>query len=272
VTHANVFSALATDSADVDRLVADLDPGEWSTPTPAPGWTIKHQVAHLSAVFRMAAMAAAEPDRFKALAEQLSGDFDGNVEAALARYLDADPALVLSRWRVEWTSAVGALALVPAGQPVPWLVRPLPAPVLAAAGMMELFGHGQDIADALGVRRRHTDRLRHVVEFAVHTWDFGYLARGLTAPAEPFRYELVAPSGGRWSYGPEGAQTIAGPAVDFCLLVTRRRHRADLALTASGPAAEHWLDIAQAYRGPAGPGRQPGQFSSSTATPVDPAG
>jgi hypothetical protein len=53
---------------------------------------------------------------------------------------------------------------------------------------------------------------------------------------------------------------VTGPAVDFCLVVTQRRHRADTALKAEGPHAEEWLSIAQAFAGPAGTGRQPGQF------------
>jgi enediyne biosynthesis protein E11 len=80
-------------------------------------------------------------------------------------------------------------------------------------------------------------------------------------PDEEFRFELTVPSGAHRDFGPPDAtQRIAGPAEDFCLLVTRRRHQADLALTASGAEAERWLDIAQAYRGPAGEGRRPGQF------------
>lgn len=39
------------------------------------------------------------------------------------------------------------------------------------------------------------------------------------------------------------------------------RHRADLTLTATGAEADRWLDQAQAFRGPAGPGRRPGQFA-----------
>jgi uncharacterized protein (TIGR03084 family) len=80
-------------------------------------------------------------------------------------------------------------------------------------------------------------------------------------PDTQFRFEIVGPSGALWTFGPEdAAQRITGPAVDFCLLVTRRRHRADVAVRAVGADAELWLDVAQAYRGPAGPGRQPGQF------------
>ncbi|MEU5945749.1 TIGR03084 family metal-binding protein [Micromonospora sp. NPDC047465] len=263
---ANVFADLADDCADLDQILADLGPEDWTRSTPAPGWQVRHQVAHLCAVFRMAAVAASDAPAFQALMAQLGDDFDANVTAALSRYLDTGSAALRGRWREEWTDAVEALAAVPAGQPVPWLVRPLPAPVLAAAGMMELFGHGQDIADTLGTRRDHTDRIRHVVGFAVQTWDFGYLSRNLTPPQRGFRYELTAPSGALWVYGPEDAELITGPAVDLCLLATRRRHRDDLALTAVGADADRWLDIAQAYRGPAGPGRRPGQFDPPAAT------
>jgi hypothetical protein len=53
---------------------------------------------------------------------------------------------------------------------------------------------------------------------------------------------------------------VTGSALGFCLVVTRRRHAADTDLVAQGPVAEEWLQIAQAFAGPAGAGRQPGQF------------
>lgn len=260
----DVHAALAAEGDEIDGLVAGLDASQWALPTPAEGWTIAHQVAHLAATFKLAGLAAAQPEAFKSLLSQLSDDFSANVERGLAEYLADPPETLLSRWRAERAAAEKAIAAVPAGQLVPWLVRPLPAPVLAAAGYMELFAHGQDISDALRVRRERTDRIRYLVEFAVRVWDFGYLARGLNAPDVEFRYELTAPSGERWEYGPaDSTQRIAGPAVDFCLLVTRRRHHADLSLVATGDEATRWLDIAQAYRGPAGPGRSPGQFATS---------
>src|SRR5262249_1331853 len=131
--------------------------------------------------------------------------------------------------------------------------------LLAAAGIMEEFAHGQDIADALGVRREPTDRIYHLAAFAVRNWEFGYQVRGLTPPAEPFGYELTAPSGAVWRFGPDDArQRITRPALDFCLLAPRRRHPADLDVGATGADAEQWLGIAQAYRGSPGPGRRPG--------------
>ncbi|WP_433042350.1 TIGR03084 family metal-binding protein [Dactylosporangium sp. CS-033363] len=266
MTGQNVIAALAADGADVDRLVADLPADQWTRPTPAPRWTVAHQVAHLAATFRMAAMAAGQPDAFRQLLAHLNEDFSGNVERAMAPYLAEEPAMLLRRFREERIAAETALTAVPEGQVVPWLVRPIPAPVLAMAGMMELFGHGQDIADGLGVTRSHSDRLRYLCEFAVRVWDFGYISRGLATPEVSLGFDLIAPSGAPWQLGAADAtERISGPAVDFCLLVTRRRHRDDLALEATGAVAEGWLDIAQAYRGPAGEGRRPGQFSPAAS-------
>jgi uncharacterized protein (TIGR03084 family) len=259
----DVIAALVADGDDIDRLVANLSDAAWSLPTPAPGWTIKHQIAHLIATFKIAGLAARDPGAFGALAARLSDDFDANVHATLNPYLADSPSALLEKFRYERTAAADALAQVPADQVVPWLVRPLPPAVLASAGMMELFGHGQDIADALGVRRTHTDRLAYLVGFGVRTWEFGYLERDLTPPDAEFRFEITSPSGRLWTFGPElASQKVAGPAVDFCLLVTRRRHHLDLDITATGPEARYWLEIAQAYRGPAGEGRAPSQFAA----------
>ncbi|MFC4533315.1 TIGR03084 family metal-binding protein [Sphaerisporangium dianthi] len=259
-----VLADLTAEGEQLDDLVAGLTPDQWSLPTPAPGWTVADQIAHLAFIFRIAGTAAADPEKFKAIAAGAEHDFNGAVNAALADYADDTPEVLLARWRAERAFVVDALAGVPAGQVVPWLVNPLPPIILTCAGIMEQFAHGQDIADALGVSLERTDRIQHLVIFAILTKDFGYQARGLTPPPVEFRWELTAPSGELWAFGPEDAeQRITGPAVDFCLLATRRRHRDDLAVTAVGPDADHWLDIAQCYRGPAGAGRTPGQFATA---------
>lgn len=259
----SVISGLVAEGDEVDRLVSGLDGSQWALPTPSPGWTVAHQIAHLAATFKLAALSASDPERFRALLGQLSPDFNTNVDRALAEYLADPPAVLLERWRAERATAEKALGALPLDQLTPWLVRPLPVAVLCCAGMMELFGHGQDIADALGVRRERTDHIGHLVGFAVRVWDFGYLARGLEVPDVAFRWEITAPSGRVWEFGPADAEErITGPAEDFCLLVTRRRHADDLAVTATGEQARRWLTIAQAYRGPAGDGRRPGQFAT----------
>jgi enediyne biosynthesis protein E11 len=259
----DVYVDLTAEGEALDQIVAGLDTKQWESPTPAPGWTIKHQVAHLSSIARIAGIAASDPDLFVKVTTGADQNFDAAVQALLTPYLDATPADLLARWRAERDGAAKALAALPPDQMLPWVVRTIPASVLACAGIMELFAHGQDIADAIGARRDYTDRIGHLAWFATRNRDFGYQVRGLTPPDVPFRYELTAPSGASWEFGPaDAANRITGPAADFCLLATRRRHRADLALRATGEEADRWMDIAQAYRGSPGLGRVPGQFSN----------
>jgi uncharacterized protein (TIGR03084 family) len=130
------------------------------------------------------------------------------------------------------------------------------------ARIMETWAHGQDVADALGALRAPTDRLRHVAFIGARTLANSYQARGLPVPEVPVRVELGAPSGEAWIFGPDdAADVVRGPALDFCLAVTQRRHIDDLDIEAEGPVATEWLSIAQAFAGPPGSGRAPGQFS-----------
>jgi len=114
------------------------------------------------------------------------------------------------------------------------------------------------VAEALGVPPEPSDRIRHVAHLGVRTRNFAFGVHGLEPPAEEFGVTLVSPSEEVWAWGPEDAdQTVTGSAYDFCLLVTRRRHRVDTDLVAFGADSDRWLDIAQAFAGPPGEGRSP---------------
>jgi uncharacterized protein (TIGR03084 family) len=131
----------------------------------------------------------------------------------------------------------------------------------ATARLMETWAHGQDVCDAVGVQRPPTARLRHVAHIGLAARPFAYAIRKMEVPPVAIRVELAAPDGDTWTWGPEdGGDRVTGDALDFCLVVTQRRHPADTALVVDGPAAEEWIAIAQAFAGPPGPGRRPGQF------------
>jgi len=259
---AGVLADLTAECAELDALVAPLPAAEWQRETPAPGWTIATQIGHLAWTDDIATLAATDPERFTAElhAALAAGGIDSYVDDA-AREWQALPDL-LDRWRAGRAALAEALAAVPDGTKLPWFGPPMSATSMATARLMETWAHGQDVADALGVARPATDRLHNVAYLGVRTRDFAFRTRGLEPPAEPFRVELGAPSGAVWAWGPEdAAQRLTGPALDFCLLVTRRRHRADLALQGSGADVDRWLDIAQAFAGPPGDGRAVGQFA-----------
>ncbi|MET9803716.1 TIGR03084 family metal-binding protein [Streptomyces sp. NPDC006368] len=258
MSHA-LLDDLRDESEELDHLVADLKPGLWATPTPAPRWTVAHQIAHLAWTDAAALLAITDADAFTARAAEAldaPGTFvDEGAEAGAA----APPHELLARWRDGRERLQHALRSAPVGARFPWYGPPMSAASMATARLMETWAHGQDIADALGAVREPTARLRHVAWIGVRARDHAYAVRGLTPPAAPFRVELTAPDGTElWTYGPEGAaQRVTGPALDFCLLVTQRAHRDDLAVRAEGADADRWLDIAQAFAGPAGPGRPP---------------
>ena len=93
--------------------------------------------------------------------------------------------------------------------------------------------------------------LRHIAHLGVTTRRFSYINRGLQPPGPDVRVELVAPDGTTWEWGDNDAiDRVTGPALDFCLVVTQRRHRADTALHIEGDRARQWMSIAQAFAGP----------------------
>ncbi|WP_053914046.1 TIGR03084 family metal-binding protein [Streptomyces sp. TP-A0875] len=253
-----VFDDLDEESGEVDALVASLAPERWALATPAPGWTLAHQIAHLAWTDRSALVAVTDEAGFRALVDKALADPGGFVDEGAVEGAALPPAALLARWREGRAALARALREVPSGTRIPWYGPPMAAPTMATARLMETWAHGLDIADALGARHRPTGRLRHVARLGVRTRDHAFVAHGLTPPAEPFRVELTGPDGASWTHGPEdAAQRVTGPALDFCLLTTQRAHRADLALTAAGPDADRWLDLAQSFAGPPGAGRPP---------------
>ncbi|MBX7264808.1 TIGR03084 family protein [Micromonospora sp. Llam7] len=260
-----LLTDLAAESEQLDALVAPLPAQDWARQTPAEGWTITHQIAHLAWTDHVARLAATDADAFYATLTSTPGParlVDAGAESFLA-----PPHALLARWRAGRSALAADLAAVPAGDKLPWYGTRMSPTSMATARIMETWAHGEDVAEALGVTRPATGRLRHIAFLGFRTLGHSFAAHGRPVPTAAVRVELAAPTGGTWSFGPAGAaDRVTGPALDFCLLVTRRRHRADLALVATGPVADGWLDVAQAFAGPPGTGRAP-QATADTGTP-----
>ena len=261
----DLLDALLADlKAEGDLLwnaVAGLDEDGWRTPTPAAGWDVATQVAHLLWTDEVAVAAATDKEAWDALVMRAIEDPTGFVDASALEVARLSPPALLARWGNARTALTAALRDHPAGEKIPWFGPPMSPASMATARFMETWAHAHDVYEALGVepetvRDRQADRIRHVAHLGVRTRDFAYSVHRLEPPAEEFRIELKAPSGETWTWGPEGAaQTVSGSAYDFCLLVTQRVHREDTDLVAVGEDAERWLGIAQAFAGPPGEGR-----------------
>ena len=237
-------------------VVSGLDADGWATPTPAAGWTVATQVAHLLWTDEVAVAAATDKEAWDALVLQAIGDPDGFVDAQAHEVARLAPPALVARWGAAREALGRTLREVPEGVRIPWFGPPMSPASMATARFMETWAHALDVYDAVGVRPEPTDRVRHVAHLGVRTRDFAFSVHRLDPPAEEFRVELTAPSGAAWTWGPEdAAQNVVGSAYDFCQLVTQRVHRDDTDLVATGADAEQWLRIAQAFAGPAGEGR-----------------
>ena len=250
-----VLADLAAEGDQLDALVAPLAADGWRTPTPAPGWDVAHQVAHLAWTDEGSVAAATDKAAWDSIVLAALADPDGFVDRAAAAGAAVPPAELLARWRSSRARLAEVLAGLPEGTRIPWYGPPMSATSMATARFMETWAHGRDVADALGVELPRDDRVRHVVHLGVRTRDFSFRSRGLEPPAEPFRVELVLPSGALVTYGDGAEQSVTGSAHDFALLVTQRVHREDTDLVAVGEDAHAWLAVAQAFAGPSGDGR-----------------
>ncbi|MDN7121096.1 TIGR03084 family protein [Nocardioides sp. ChNu-153] len=274
---AGVLADLDALSVRLDALVAPLPEADWRRPTPAAGWDVAAQVGHLAwtdvAATAAAGAAAGAKEPWDALVLQAMSDPEHFVDTSATEGGAVPPATLLADWRdrrATLQAALRELAERHPGAKMPWFGPPMSPTSMATARYMETWAHGLDVADALGAPVEHDDGVRHVCHIGVRTRAFSHLNRGEEAPTAEVRVELVGPSGATWTWGPEdAAQRVEGPAVDFAQLVTQRRHRADLALRATGAEADHWLDVAQAFAGPPGPGRAPAGTDTGTATSTD---
>ncbi len=249
-----ILADLAAEGDELERSVQTAGPDAWGLPTPAEGWTVAHQVAHLAWTDEWTVVACTDPDGFASRMRAITSP--AVVDEGAAQWARREH--LLEDWRAGRRLALEALRGVPQGTKLPWFGPPMSATSMATARLMETWAHGLDVADALGADVELTPRLRHVAHLGVRTRDFAYRVHGAEPPADPFRVELAGAAGELWTWGPADAgQRVTGPALDFCQLVTQRRHRDDLALHAEGPDADTWLGIAQAFAGAPGSGRQP---------------
>lgn len=246
----------------LDAILVALPDEGWDTPTPADGWTVRDQVAHLAHFDDMATLAATDTAAFAEEAAAATADPTAYMAAPGVRARTMSPGDVLAWWRSSRRRFQATFRTLDPKARIMWFGPTMSATSKVTARMMETWAHGQDIVDAVGATREPTDRLRNVAHIAVSARPFSYVARGREPSTVPVRVELRAPSGATWTWGPADATDIVhGSAVDFCLVLTQRRHRSDTALQAEGDAAREWLEIGQAFAGPPGAGRRPGQFA-----------
>jgi uncharacterized protein (TIGR03084 family) len=258
---------LALEHAALDEMVKDLSDSKWDMITPFDDWTIRQEICHLAYFDGKAVLAATDRDGFQTdMLEILEGvtsvdDFLAKTVKDLMKLSSQD---LMNFWINERTKLINTIEVLDRQDKIVWYGPPMTAESFVIARMMETWAHGQDIADALKIKRTPTDRLKHIAHLGVKTFGWSYKNRGLEKPSEQVSVELKSPSGEIWQWNPEQTDNlITGSAEDFCLVVAQRRHIDDTRLVANGPIAREWMTLAQVFAGPAENGPEAGKFKQS---------
>lgn len=254
----DLIAELQAEQDQLDDLVADLDPADWDLLTPAEPWTIRDTISHLAFFDERQVQAIVDPQGF---ADEINTRLAGANEDYMAIAIDhgraLDPSGVLEWWRTARARELAAFAPLESDALLSWYGPAMKARSAVTARLMETWAHGQDVADAIGVTRAPTTRLFNIAELGVKTFSWSFLNRGLMVPESRVRVTLQGPEGTTRSWNETSTDTISGPVEDFCLVVAQRRNVADTSLHIEGEVARSWMDIAQIFAGPPGPGRPP---------------
>jgi uncharacterized protein (TIGR03084 family) len=258
VTMAELAGDLQAESAELIAMLDPLDVAAWDRATPAEGWMIRDQVSHLAWNDDATLRAITDPEGF---IEQRPTDLEAiqqMVDRVITDHRHLAPAELLDWFEGSREALLAALIDRDPSDRLPWFGPHMSVASKITARLMETWAHTQDVADALHIERDPSPRIRHVIFLGLRAIPNTFRIHGRPVPETSLRVELDAPDGSRWTFGPpEADDLVTGPALDLALVVTQRRHRADTALIATGAFADDWLDVAQAYAGPPGPGREP---------------
>jgi len=249
---------LATEYNVLDGIVSELDEQQWKTVTSFYGWDIKDEITHLAYYDESAGLSVSDPDAFVLFFNELKQNPGNWNEKTFAPYFDLSIADLLAWWRIERKKLLTVLESKNPTDRLPWFGPTMGAKSLAAARIMEVWAHGQDVCDALNIQRPATDRLRHIAHLGVITFGWSFSNRKLDVPDTSVRVELKSPNNDMWEWGPEDSEEkVQGSAEGFCQIVTQRRNIADTDIITTGNIATKWMQIAQAFAGPPEDGPAP---------------
>jgi uncharacterized protein (TIGR03084 family) len=251
-----IVDDLLAEQNALDAIVGHMDGPSWCEQTPAAGWDVSDQIGHLTFFDERATMAITDRQAFESELADAAPDLDTYMQEHLVASRRSSASELLTSWRDARSALIAALGTVGPSDRVPWYGPDMSARSFASARLMEVWAHGQDVADALGVIREPTDRLRHIALLGVKTMGWSFSINGEPVPDLPVRVELTGPAGVSWAWGDKNAaDTVRGDGEEFCLVVTQRCNIADTSIETTGAVATRWMQIAQAFAGPPGPGR-----------------
>ena len=118
---------LSAESDELDALVAPLPAAAWATLTPAPGWTIAHQIGHLLWTDRVSLTSITDEPAFTELLTRAAANAAGFVDIAAEEESARPPAELLEDWRETRRKLHDALRAVEPGRKLAWFGPPMSA-------------------------------------------------------------------------------------------------------------------------------------------------
>ena len=247
----SIVDDLAAEQAVLDGLVENLSDEQWATPSPAVGWNVRDEIAHLAFFDDVAveAISGRGETRFAELeAAMRSGDPDDFIRSPGEGRSGHE---VLAWWRRARAAAVAAFRQIDPSARIRWGPNRMAAASLCTARLMETWAHGLDCFMALGVEPVDGERLRHVCHIAYRAIPNALSQGGLVMPTplDDLAVELRSPTGELWRFGRNDAPNrIEGTAAEFARVGVRRMRLQDATtLRASGPLAKIALRNLKAY-------------------------
>jgi uncharacterized protein (TIGR03084 family) len=262
-----VLDDFTAEQTDLYHVLVELSDDDWSRPTPAVGWSVRDQVAHLAHTEELARdTASGGPASLAAEISRYGGDGQAMIDAGVAGGASMTPSELLAWW---WSAAARnreTLAALDTSVRVPWGLG-MGWRAFVTARLMEHWAHGLDIRAAVARPGIDTDRLRHVAWISTSALPYAFSVAGVSPPADrTLRVELSPPSVNEsasehepatgneavaelWAFGPADAtDRLTGPAAQWCRRAVQRATVAETpGLVTDGPLAELALQHARAF-------------------------
>ena len=235
-------------------LLEPLTEQDFDAPTLFKQWTLNDILAHLHFFNVLADHSLRDQPQFERISAELQAaraENDDLVAIADKLLEGLKGRALLAEWQAYFDAMGEAWSQADPKQRLTWFGPSMSVRSSISARLMETWAHGQAIYDLMGFERIDTDRIKSIAVMGVNTFVWTFVNRKLEVPADPPYLSLTAPSGDRWEWNAASdSNRIAGPAVDFCQVVTQVRNIADTGLVVQGEAATRWMSFAQCFAGP----------------------
>ena len=234
-------------------------------------WTVNDVIGHLY-MFDLAALKSLQnEDEFVKIYSNVSSHLDQGMSLLESQYpflKELSGKNLFEKWYNNSKKLGAAFACADPSVRLKWFGPEMSAKSSITARQMETWAHGQEIFDALGVKRTAHDRIKNICHLGVATFGWSFTNRGLKVPDHIPYIRLISPSGKIWEWGDSGSPSlIKGNALEFAEVVTQVRNVRDTKLKSEGAIARDWMKIAQCFAGQ--PENPPLQGSRFTVPPAN---